>query len=296
MDGLDKFAEIVAMVPGTFWGVFIGSFFALGGVMLSNRASDRRLRAQFEYERELRNRDRELALRKDIYLAATEAISAGLESVAKMADLEIPTKEISEGYLKRAPAIAKIHVIGNEETLKAVINISSELSKTFMQLNVKRGLLLSKKQEIANLDELIAKFGQDRDRMTELMKQYNLQGLADERLWKTIEANLKFEAERFDRTLEQKTNLLGALIADQLNLAKECVKELNGLSRLLVSVVVAVRKELEIPIDGKNYERMIEESVAKLTDNVTQFLEQIRTLVTAQYGLAVNDPDETPVS
>ena len=74
------------MVPGTFWGVFIGSFFAFGGVMLSNRASNRRLQAQFEYERELRNHDRELALRKDVYLAATEAISAGLESVAKMAD------------------------------------------------------------------------------------------------------------------------------------------------------------------------------------------------------------------
>ena len=136
MSWLNKFVEIVAMVPGTFWGVIVGSFFTLGAVMLSNRASDRRLRAQFEYERELRNRDRELALRKDIYLAATEAISAGLESVGKMADLEIPTNEITERYLRRAPAIAKIHVIGNEDTLKAVSNISSELAKTLLQLSV----------------------------------------------------------------------------------------------------------------------------------------------------------------
>ena len=284
------------MVPGTFWGVIVGSFFTLGGVMLSNRAGNRRLRAQFEYERELRNHDRELALRKDVYLAATEAISAGLESVAKMADLEIPTKEISEGYLKRAPAIAKIHVIGNEDTLKAVINISSELSKTIMQLSVKRGLLLSKKQELTNLDELIAKFGQDRDRMIELMKQYNLQGLADEHLWKTIEGNFAFEAERIDGALEQKRSLSAALIADQLNCLKECTEELNRLSRLLVSVVVAVRKELEIPIDEENYERIIEESITNQTDNVTQFLEQIRTLVTAELGLAVNDPDEKPAN
>lgn len=296
MSWLNKFVEIVAMVPGLFWGVIIGSFFSLGGVMLSNRASDRRLRAQFEYERELRNHDRELALRKDIYLAATEAISAGLESVAKMADLEIPTKEISEGYLKRAPAIAKIHVIGNEDTIKAVINISSELAKTHMQLSVKRGLLLSKKQEITNLDEMIAKFGQDRDRMLELMKEYNLRGLVDENLWKTIDGNFKFEAERFDGALEQKTNLSAALFADQLNCLKECIEELNRLSRLLPSVVVAVRKELEIPIDEENYERIIEESITNQTVNVTQFLEQIRTLVTAEHGLAVNDPEETPVS
>lgn len=296
MNWLNKFVEIVAMVPGTFWGVFIGSFFALGGVMLSNRASDKRLRAQFEYERELRNRDRELALRKDIYLAATEAISAGLESVAKMADLEIPTNEISEGYLRRAPAIAKIHVIGNEDTLKAVINISSELAKTHMQLGVKRALLLSKKQEITSLDEMIAKFGQERDRMLELMTQYNLQGLVDQQLWETIVGNFEFEAKRIDGTLEQKTKLSAALIADQLNCVKECVEELNRLSRLLVSVVVAVRKELELPLDEENYERMIEESITKQTDNVTQFLEQIRTLATVQSGPAVDGPDETPVS
>ena len=107
MSWLNKFVEIVAMVPGTFWGVIIGSFFTLGGVVLSNRASDGRLRAQFEYERELRNRDRKLALRKDIYLAALEAISAALESVGKMADLEIPINEITERYAQRAPAVAK---------------------------------------------------------------------------------------------------------------------------------------------------------------------------------------------
>ena len=81
-----------------------------------------------------------------------------------------------------------------------------------------------------------------------------------------------------------------------MNCLKECTEELNRLSRLLVSVVVAVRKELEIPIDEENYERIIEESITNQTDNVTQFLEQIRTLVTAELGLAVNDPDEKPAN
>jgi len=180
--------------------------------------------------------------------------------------------------------------------LKAVSNISSELAKTFSQLSVKRVMLLSKKQEITNLDEMIAKYGQDRDQMIELMKQYNLQGLADQQLWQTINENYKFEAKRFDGALEKKTNLSAALIADQLNCLNESVEELNRLSRLLVSVVVAVRKELEIPIDEENYERMIEETIIKQTDNMTHFLDQIRTLATAQYGLTVNDPGEKPVS
>ena len=81
-----------------------------------------------------------------------------------------------------------------------------------------------------------------------------------------------------------------------MNCMNEIVEESNRLSRLLVSVVVAVRKELEIPIDEENYERMIEETVTKQTDNMTQFVEQIRTLATAQFSPAVDDPDEKPVS
>ena len=74
---------------------------------------------------------------------------------------------------------------------------------------------------------MIARFGQERDRMIEFMKQYNFQGLADERLWETIKGNFKFEQERIDEALEQKTRLSAALIADQLDCTKECAERLG---------------------------------------------------------------------
>ena len=54
---------------------------------MTNRASDRRLRAQLDHDRELKARERELSLRNDVYLAAAEAVSAGFYAVARFADL-----------------------------------------------------------------------------------------------------------------------------------------------------------------------------------------------------------------
>jgi len=61
---------LIERIPATFWGVVIGSFFSLGGIVIANRANDRRLREQLKHDREMRNRDRELSLRKDVYLSA----------------------------------------------------------------------------------------------------------------------------------------------------------------------------------------------------------------------------------
>lgn len=105
------FAELLALVdkiPATFWGVVIGSFFSLGGVFLTNRSNDRRLRAQLAHDREIRSRERELSLRKDIYMSAAEAISAGLNAIARFSDLEVPHNQVAAFYLEKSSSIAKI--------------------------------------------------------------------------------------------------------------------------------------------------------------------------------------------
>jgi hypothetical protein len=81
MDFVSRLAScltfLLVRIPGTFWGVLAGSAFSLGGVVLSNRNSARNLRLRLEAEREARNTEREMGLRKEIYLAAAEAIPPG---------------------------------------------------------------------------------------------------------------------------------------------------------------------------------------------------------------------------
>ncbi len=46
MDVLAEVLRLIEKIPATFWGVVIGSFCTLGGVVLTNRANDKRLREQ----------------------------------------------------------------------------------------------------------------------------------------------------------------------------------------------------------------------------------------------------------
>lgn len=120
---LNQLLALTEKIPAAFWGVVIGSFFSLGGIMIANRANDRRLREQLRHDREMRNRDRELSLRKDVYLSVAEAVLAGIAVIGRIADLEIPNNKVMEAYADKSPAIAKAHVIANERTVEALTTV-----------------------------------------------------------------------------------------------------------------------------------------------------------------------------
>lgn len=99
--------SIINMIPATFWGVVVGSFFTITGIALTNRASDKRLSLQFDHEQKQKKVDREMMLRKEVYLATAEAIAAGANAVSSFANFDIPNDQITALYIEKAPALAK---------------------------------------------------------------------------------------------------------------------------------------------------------------------------------------------
>lgn len=282
MNVLTELLHLAEKIPATFWGVVIGSFFSLGGVVLTNPANDRRLRAQLAHDRELRNRDRELSLRKDVYLAAAEAISAGLTAIGQLPDLEVPHNQLTAALLEKSPSIAKVHVIAKEETAKAVATLLGELSSAYLGLFAKRAPLIAQKSQIAFLKEQMGDFARERNRMLELTKQFNLDGAEDRHRWDVITGNFEFEQRRITEASTEHDTLVADLYAKQLGYMKECVGETIRLSRLLVPVLVAIRTELEMPINVAAYTQVIEGSVRKQEARMDEFLHEVQCLAAAQ--------------
>lgn len=280
------FMDLLALlekIPATFWGVVIGSFFSLGGVVLANHASDRRLQAQLDHDHKLKNRERELSLRKDVYLAAAEAVTAGFNAVGRFPDLNIPYEKLTEHYQDKASSIAKINVIAKEETVRTFVRFTNELASTFLRLVVKRYPLTAHQQRITILQDQLKHFGSARDRMVELMEQYNLDGTVDQHRWDQIQKKFDFEQGRVKKAIEESSALAKELYIKQLEYMRECVSETMKLGRLLVPALIAVRKELELPIDETSYLQIIEESATRQEANLREFLENVRGVVDTQF-------------
>jgi len=275
---------LVEKIPASFWGVVIGSLLSLGGVVASNRANDRRLRQQLAHDRELKTRERELTLRKDIYLDAAEAIATGINSIGNFANLDIPSDKLTAAYIVKSPSIAKVHIIAEKDTTRTVATLVGELGAAYLRLFGKRLPLLAQKQQIEFLKDQMDSFGRERDRILELMKQHNISGEGDPRKWEILEKNFNFEQQRIDDVIKEHDSLSSVMASRQIDLMRECINETTERSRLMPPVLTAVRAELELPFDETNYVAVIEENIRRQQAAVSEFIEGVQSSVVAQLG------------
>ena len=223
-------------IPATFWGVIIGSIISLGGVYLTNRASDKRLTKQFTHEREQKTKDREMELRKEIFLAAADAISVGLNSVARFSNLDISNDKVTGTFVKKLPAIAKVHVIATMDTIKALTNFTGELNAIYFRLFAKRFQLMALKTKLTTL---------------------NAQATLD------------------PADIAKRNQLALSLYPQQLTFMRECLVETERVGKLLTPILHAARSELELPFDMALYGTLLEDVYAKQKLAIDEFVKRI---------------------
>ena len=280
----------LSAVPATFWGVIVGSFFTLLGGYVTNRASDRRQRSQFQHEFTLKREERELALRKDIYLAAAEAIQEGAIALGSLSNLEVASAEATKGLLARLPAVAKVQVIARGDTLRAVAEASGFLSAALLRLMGRRLPLDIARGRLRVLQEECAGFGKERDRWLEEMKQHNLAGTPNAQRWAVLQGNHNFEDRRIAEAQARILAETQGLFTAQLDFTAECLAESRQLARLLVPAVLAVRGELGIAIDEREFRAVVQGQLAMQQAATDAFLETARAALVQPEQAATTGP------
>lgn len=126
------------LIPDVVWAALIASLLTLGGVSLSNRNSRIQTRNQLNHDSSQRNREREMALRQDVYLRACEGIAKGQNILIRLTNLELSEQEVADDSSVNATMLAQIQVVGTNETLRAVSTFTLELGSAYLELILKR--------------------------------------------------------------------------------------------------------------------------------------------------------------
>jgi len=260
---ITHFAQLLEAIPATFWGVIAGSLFSVGGVYFTNRAGDRRLERQLTKDRELKDREREMTFRKDTFTAAAEAISASMSALSKFSDLGFSLKEISQTYLEKSAALAKVNLVAGEDTIRALADFEAEFAGAFLRLTRQRMTRSVLQEQIAAKAALLEGFGKTRDAMLELMRHHNIEGVQDSRRFEAIQKNYQFEADRITTAHQEIQQMLAELSAKQVTFATECFVESARVNQRVIPLLVAARRELEIPISEEQYAEILQQAQSR---------------------------------
>lgn len=266
----------------TFWGVLAGSFFSLGGVWITNLTAARNLRRQHDHDRAMRNRDREMTLRKDIYLGAVEAIAAGYYCVAKFADFKSEGDALTATFIEKAPALAKVNIVAGPSVLRAITTAEAELNAAFMRLWKARVAGTVAKRDHVLLSRRLESNISMQTRAVEMLNEENLKGRPDAIRCQGIQANFDFASAEIDRDLPVQRQLESKIQSEQLRVSGLVTLEMVHLIESFVPAVFTVRSELDLPIDEAEL-RLIFLNVAERTrDGMTGFIEEMGAEVANQ--------------
>jgi hypothetical protein len=257
---MDTVGLYLAQIPASFWGVVFGSFFSIFAVWLSNRASEKRLQAQFLHEQTIKAKERELTLKKDIYLPVSEAISTGFSTLVRLSDLNLSHENVFLPFQEKLPLMARVHVVGGMETIRAISDLTGTLNAEILRLRVTRDQLLNERQALHIEVDAMTRLGNKRDEIFEELSKYRIEQPLNKLAHKSLEDRYEFEAQRTKVLLVKVKDAQAELKPKHASFVRECVEASLKMNALRSAALAAVRAELELPFDGALYEEIAEKN------------------------------------
>ncbi|MFA5784495.1 MAG: hypothetical protein WC962_06420, partial [Phycisphaerae bacterium] len=236
------------------------------------RANRKCLLAQLDHDVQQRDKKRKMDMRKEIYLKAAEAMTANQMIISSSSNLEISDYELSQKLSESSVILSKVCLIGSEKTVKAVSELSNEMTNQFLRLAIKRIPLVKRKMEIDGLSKQIEHFTKEQSQAFELMKDYNLRENTDE--WARNIINIRIESSKkfLDKAISKRDALSNQNVKELMIYSKLSFEALKEISKYSAPVLIAIREEMDLPFSEERYKEILHASLDKTGKTLNEFI------------------------
>ena len=191
----------------------------------------------------------------------------------------------------KSGSLTKVNIIANIDTLRAVAGITSELGACILQLQGARVPVEAAQKEFTQASQQTNAYLQGHGKTLELLAEEDLRGRPDQQRWEAIQRHFNMYSTQIEASLAKQRPLEHAFRVKQLALAEAAIAQLPRLQMLIVPALVAVRRELGIPVDEAQVREIFNEVGLKIAESTRELINQMRSLIGQQQPqLPLNPP------
>ncbi|MGF1775879.1 chromosome partitioning protein ParA [Vibrio nomapromontoriensis] len=223
--------------------------------------------------------EREKALKKEVYMEAVEAITHSQNMISGFANLNVSEEQLSSSFSGNAGKIAKVQLVGEKETVRAVSLFMGEIGTAVLYLMLERNPLMLRKQHIQRLEGTRDKHQIEIDRYLSIINKLKLDSSTEQGIWQHVNQSLSFECTRRDELNDEIQSLLTIQSKEHLAFTRKCMDTYFTVSKLLPQTVLSVRRELELDIDESDYVEIFNSNLVKGKQVFEAFLSEIEVNV-----------------
>jgi hypothetical protein len=218
---------------------------------------------------------REKMIKKEVYMDAIEAITISQSVISSLANLNLTEEKISKDFACHSGKIARVQLVGEKETVRAVTTFTAAIGTAFLDLMLERGALVSRKADIERTQNFRDRHHSEIERYMALMKTMNVDGLFDQGTKDHINKCMLFEGDQREYYNKELERFWIIQNVEHLVFVKKCMDNFFDISTLLPPAVLSARKELDLEIEAEDYENIFNENIIKGREAFDNFVTKI---------------------
>lgn len=286
MNILVQWATYLNAVPNVIWAALIAfssavcaSLLTVGGVLLQARNSRALQIATLQHDAKQRDREREMSVRREIYIPAADAVSRMQNNLLKLANLDVPDQEINETYTDSAAVLGRVQVVGQNALVQAISAYLLAYGEAYLELYFERAPLTLVKTQLNVLLQNVDRAVADQTRWANAMEQANVDGNRAPELWRVLNGNFKFASDQYANYVSARDLKTNELQDQQIELMAHAIEKLQSLATLIPPMLLAAREELELAIDRGEYLRLLASAQERASKLNNELIERAKKLI-----------------
>ncbi len=271
---LESVFALLKSVPAIFYAITTGSTITLSGLYMQNRSESERNRERLRHDALMRDRERDMALRREVYLKSAEALAHAQEYLAGFARDDLGTGQHEALIRGIGGDLNKVHIVGSMPTVQAVVTANEFFVRSVADLGVEQLPVKRLKEDIKVQELLIEAAGGRRDEALARMREMDQAQATQSAFWDVQNQILTEAQTAIEGAIERMRDLKQALLVAEAKLLRDAANAGIAFGALVVRANVAIRRELEMPLDAEAYLGLMERSQEAVARDVGNFHEQ----------------------
>lgn len=222
------------------------------------------LALQLHHDADQRDRERQMALRREVYLEAAAALTHANGLIGRITNIENDQKMLGDEFATDLSKIAKVHIVGSDQTVQAIMNYVNVLGPSFTELTAMRVPLMIRKAAIDLEGTFVDAALAERKRFAAMMQQLNLDQETDSAKWDPIHRQSEIAAETYRSHALRKQELWREQVDGIFVIVRHSLSLVDKLVRLLPAAILAVRTEMEMPLEPEWYASLWSDQLANM--------------------------------
>lgn len=280
-------------MPDLVWSGLVGALIALLSALLTNWGHNRRQKQQLDHDLAQRKaqlgRDeerqriqlahdseehqigREMTFRRDVYLAAAEAIGSLQEYIANSSRADVSEADRLSLIKGSTGVLNKVHLVGSTETIKAFSGVQRTFARAVFSVEEQRLAILKTNFRLDALrrevDNLQGKRADLAETLNACDETHDVVSLLQE---------FRSTSEAIEQQLEAVAGENERLFDLQLELGRRTAKANLEILEAFVAAVLTLRAELGLALDVAGYQESMAEHRSLLQAEFDAFVERVR--------------------